>query len=212
MAWAAVIGGAISIGGAVIKGAKAKKQARLANAIKPVDPSYERDNKLAAEGLAGARLDVNSRMAGAGAMSRNIKQAQANQSAIVTRNATSGAQVLAMSAASEGQAMQSAANLQTAEEQNTQGRKQRFNGMLIGQGDKGFNDNIRKYQQDQNAKDRLMGASMQNENDAIDGALSAAGSIAGTYAGEQAYTRELKKRNKLTKEVKKTNKLTKEVK
>lgn len=195
----AIIGGAFALGSAYLKRRKAKKQEKLANAINPVDPSYEKDNALATEALASERLGVNSRMAGASAMGRNIKQAQANQNAVIQRNATSGAQALAMGAASEGQAMQSAANLQTSEEQNTQARKQRFNGMLITQGDKGFNDKVRKYRQDQGAKDALMGASMQNENDVLDGLGSAGASIAGSYLGEAAYTSQLKKRSKILK-------------
>jgi len=194
----AIIGGAIALGSAFLKNRLAKKQAKLANAIKPVDPSYEQNAK-ANEAVAGARMEVNARMAGAGQMGRNIKQAQANNNAVVQRNATSGAQALALSAASEGQAMQSAANLQTAEEQNTQVRKQRFNGMLISQGDKEFNDKVRKFRQDQDAKDRLMGSSIQNQGGILDDLGSAGASIAGSYLGEAAYTKELQKRIKLLK-------------
>jgi hypothetical protein len=171
--------------GTIQRLALAGKQKKLANKINPVDVTYEA-SPYAKEMLAGRRQRMNSRMAGADAAGRSLQQNKANVVGTATRNATSGAQMLSVAAAAQGQADSGAARLQQMENSNDQANANALDralGTNIAEGDKVFNDKMRKFMQERRAKDALMQSSMQNKAAAWDGLDNGIASIAGAAFG-----------------------------
>ena len=160
----------------------AAKQKKASNAMNPIDVSYE-DNAQSKERMGMARMNLNGRMAGAGTMERNIAQNQANTMASVSRNATSGAQALAMAGAAQGQANAAMSNLQTAEAQDYNRKSAQLSGVLSDEGGRIFGDKLRKYQQERRAKDALMQASMLNTATAFDNLDNGIATLGGAAMG-----------------------------
>lgn len=120
---------------------------RLEQLIKQ-NPTYTA-NPLAQQRLGLAQTLLNARMPGAAAAERNIYQSQANLMGQANRNATDASQALAIAAAGQGQANQAFGNLAQQEA----GDYQRRYGNLVGaqegviqEGDKVYQDQVRRYQ------------------------------------------------------------------
>lgn len=124
------------------------------------EPVYQA-NPVAAQRMALANTLLNARMPGASAMERNIYGNQANQMANVNRNATDSSQALAMGAAAQGQTNQAFQNLGVQEQQDYYNRLQNLTGAqqgMIAEGDKVFQDKVRRFQD----MAGITGAQMQN--------------------------------------------------
>lgn len=111
------------------------------------DPTYTA-NPEAANRLGLAKTLLNARMPGAAAVERNIYGSQANTNAAVNRNATDSSQALAIAAGVGGQTNQAfeqqginEANHFQQNYNNLQGAQEGF----IQEGDKVFNDQVRRY-------------------------------------------------------------------
>lgn len=144
---------------------QAGKQKRMASRIHPVNTTYEESpyvKKLYGEG----RNLYQGRMAGASAAEQNILTNEANTNASVSRNATDSSQALAIAAGVGGQTNEALNELAVKEAQDKQ---QRFGvysdvtGQMVAEGDKVYQDKLRKYYDDLNYKRALEGASMQNK-------------------------------------------------
>ena len=158
----------------------AMKQEKLANAINPQDVTYQ-TNPYAKQSLGSVQNLMNGRMVGAGSAERNIAASQANQLANVSRNATDASTALALGAAAQGQANDAYENLQAKEGQQKYGLLDNLQAAyktMIGEGDKVYQDQLRKYQNDVQAKGALRNAAWQNYagfgNDLTSAALTAA--------------------------------------
>lgn len=156
-----MIGGFISAANSFFTGMKQKKMAKKIN---PQDVAYE-ESPYAKEQLAGARANLNTRMPGAAQAERNIYQNQANTLASMGKNATDSSQLLALAGGVQGQTNDAFGNLGVSEAQNRMVQQQQLNnalGVMTNEGDKVFNDKLRKYQEAYNAKMGLMNAGMTN--------------------------------------------------
>lgn len=112
------------------------------------NPTYK-ENPLARERMGLAQTLLNARMPGAAAAERNIFTNQANTMAQVNRNATDASQALALAGAAQGQTNQAFSNLATQEAQDYQRRYGNLVGAqegVIQEGDKVYNDQVRRYQ------------------------------------------------------------------
>jgi hypothetical protein len=130
------------------------------NALKAMDPQYKA-NPIAAQRMGLAQTLLQARMPGATAMERNIYGNQANQMGNVNRNVTDSSQALAMGSAAQGQTNQAFQGLATQEQGDYYNRLQNLGGAqqgMIQEGDKVYQDQVRRYQ-DQAS---ILGAQMQN--------------------------------------------------
>lgn len=166
----------------------AGKQKRMAKKINPVNTTYEQNpaiENLYAEG----KNMYQGRMAGANQAEQNIMGNQANTIANVGRNATSGSQALAIAAGVQGQTNQSFNDLALQEAQNKQNRFGIYSNvsqLMAQEGDKVYQDKLRKYYDDLNYKRGLEGASMQNKAaffSGIDDTINTGAQIAMMAAG-----------------------------
>lgn len=131
------------------------------------DPTYTA-NPLSAQYLGMSQNLFNGREAGAAQQERNIFTNNANFNATVGRNAASGSQALALAAAGQGQADQSVQNLGLQEQQNKYNMLGNLNSAYqqnINEGDKVFNDKIRKY----GDLASIRGAQQKNRTNAVNG-------------------------------------------
>lgn len=148
-----VIGGIGSIFGA-------RKSNRQLEQLMKSNPQYQA-NPIANQRMGLAQTLLNARAPGAAAAERNIYQNQANMQGQVNRNATDASQAMAMAAAGQGQSNQAFGNLQSAEAQDYQRRYGNLEGAqqgVIQEGDKVFQDSIRRFQDTAQIK------GMQNQN------------------------------------------------
>lgn len=179
-----------SILGGLFAGAKQKK---LAKKIQLMDPTYK-ESPYAKDQLAYAQNAMNARMRGATQAEQNILTGQANQFANLQRNATDSSQLLALAAGVGGNTNQSLINLGMAEGDNALQRQGMYNQALqvmTNEGDKVYNDKLRKYQEAVAAKNQLMQSGMVNQQNAFNqignfGALAAGGLFGGGMGGRQA--------------------------
>jgi hypothetical protein len=159
---ASIIGIGADIAGKFFAG---RKQKKLANAIKPVDPEYQ-VSEQAKTGLARAKQLYGGRMAGAAAQEKNIASTMANQQAAIERNSTNSADNLYMAAVTGAGANEATANLQQQEAANQVQMNNILTGQedrMIGETDKVFQDKLRKYTEAVSAKNSLMNASYLNK-------------------------------------------------
>lgn len=169
------------------------KQKRMAKKINPVNATYTESEPIKDLYAEGQNL-YQGRMAGATQAEQNILGNQANVLSNVGRNATSGSQALAVAAGVQGQTNQAFNDLALQEAQNKQQRFGIYSNvsqLMSQEGDKVFQDKLRKYYDDLNYKRALEGASMQNKakawgglDNAIMGAISL-GTGGGLLAGRQ---------------------------
>lgn len=151
---------------AIAKQFQARKQQKLANSIKPVNANYE-INPASTSLYSAAKNLYSGRMPGANAIENAIYATGANTVANANRNATDASQALAVSAASQAQSNSSLNDLAVTEANN---KLQRFGALsnatsqMVSEGDKVFQDKLRRYYDDLNYKRALEGAAMQNRN------------------------------------------------
>lgn len=160
--------GAIGSGYNIIKGAHQQKEA---NKIHP-EFSYYQANPYAADQLSAAQNLYNGRMAGAASEQNNIASSQANFANNASRNASSGAQALALAAAGQGEADSAYNKLGTQESQNKVNMLQNLNQAYaanINEGDKVYQSQLNKYQLDLNRQAQLAGAGASNISGGING-------------------------------------------
>lgn len=152
---------ALGAGGKFLSGLK---QNKMANKIKPHWQQYQ-TSPFAKQQLATAQQAANGRMAGAGAMERNIMANQAGQIANINRNATDSSQALALAAGTQAQSNNAYGNLAINEAQNKYsmlGNLNRAYGQMINEGDKVHQSIMDKYQMDVQQKNALRNAGKQN--------------------------------------------------
>lgn len=140
------------------------KQNKLANEINPQDITY-RENPYARQNLGIINQLFNARMPGAAAAGRQISANQANQMNNVNRLATDSSTALALGLASEGQANEAANQLAMQEGSQKYGLLDNLSSAyktLIGEGDKVYQDQLRKFNNDVNEKSALRKSSMEN--------------------------------------------------
>lgn len=143
---------------------QAGKQRRLAKKINPVNTTYEESpyiQQLYGEG----RNLYQGRMAGAGAAEQKILTNQANTLSTVENNATDASQVLQTAAGVQGQTDEALSNLAVDEAKNKVGRfgvLSNVSQLMQQEGEKVYNDKLRKYYDDLNYKRALEGAADQN--------------------------------------------------
>lgn len=112
------------------------------------DPTYQA-NPIAAQRMGLASTLLNARAPGAAYAQSNIYGNQANQQENIERNATDGSQSLAAGAASQGQTNKSFVDLSNQENQDYQRRYGNLVGAQqgeINEGDKVYQDKIRRFQ------------------------------------------------------------------
>lgn len=156
-------------------------QNRKANKIKPVDVTYQ-TSPYAKDQYGLAKQGLNARMGGAANQEQNILASQANMMGSVNRNASDGSQALAMAAAGQAQTDQSFADMGMQEAQNRMAMMQNFNqasGVMINEGDKVYQDGLRKYDNAVAAKAALRNAAWSNIGSAVNGATNMASSFMG---------------------------------
>lgn len=161
----AAAGALSSVIGSIFKGSQAKKQQRMADKIHPINAVYN-TSPYAENQLSTVQQMMNGRMAGAGSEEQNIQGNFANSMAGVNRNSTNGSQSLAMLAGLQGNTNQAFSDLQTKENMNKQsllGQLAYANQGMTQEGDKMYNDKLRNYNNDMNAKNALQNASWQNK-------------------------------------------------
>lgn len=140
------------------------KQDKLANQINPQDTTYT-ENPYAKQNLGIINQLFNARMPGAAEAGRQISTNQANTMNNVNRVATDSSTALALGLASQGQADESANELAIKEGTQKYGLLDNLSNAyqtLIGEGDKVYQDKIRKFNNDVNAKSALRKSSMEN--------------------------------------------------
>jgi hypothetical protein len=125
----------------------ARKRKREMNALLAQDPRYK-INPEAASRLGLAKTLMNARMPGAVTAERNIMASQANQMANINRGATDATQALMLASASQGQTNDAFQQLASQESQDYGNRLQNLTGAQqgwIGEGDKLYNDDVRRW-------------------------------------------------------------------
>ena len=158
------IAAGVSAGTGIIKLFHGAHQNKLANQVKIPEASYE-TSPYAQNILAEATRLKNSQMPGMNSAVNNIYGNQANSMGSVERNATSGAQALAMTAAIQGNTNQAFQGLSNQQNQYAQNQEQNYvnaNQGMINEGDKVYQDRVRQQQQAIAEKNALRGAATQN--------------------------------------------------
>lgn len=150
--------------------ATANAQAKLAKKIHPVDTTYADavrgggENPYIQSLYGEGRNLYQGRMAGAGAEEQNILTNQANTLSTVQDNATDASQVLAIGAGLQGKTDAALSNLGSKESMDKVRRFGIFSNvseLMAQEGDKIYQDKLRKYYDDLNYKRALQGASLQ---------------------------------------------------
>ena len=164
----------------LIQSGKQKKQAARIN---PVNTEYNESGYIKELYGSGKNL-YQGRMAGASQAEQNILSNQSNVVSNAQRNATDASQLLSIAGATQGQADQSFANLATAEAQDKQRRFGIYSNvsqLMAEEGNKVYQDKLRRYYDDLNYKRGLEGASMQNLANAWGGLDNAIGSAVSMF-------------------------------
>lgn len=140
-----------------------KKANKQLDALLAKDPQYA-ENPEAAKRLGLANTLLNARMPGAMAAEKNIYTNHANTTSNVLRNSTDSSQALAIAAGVGGQTNQAFEDLQQNELQDYQrryGNMEDARDSYIQEGDKVFNDKIRRYGNEV----QIRGTQNQNKQD-----------------------------------------------
>jgi hypothetical protein len=158
-----LLGIGTGIVGAVGKMIQRGKNNKMLNSLLAKDPNYK-ENPIAAQRLSLAQTLLNARMPGAARAERNIYGSQANSVGNILRTATDSSQAMAMEAAINGQTDNAFGNLQDQEVQDYQRKYGNLIGAqegMINEGDKVFNDNVRRF----GNETQIRGAQAQNKQD-----------------------------------------------
>lgn len=147
------------------------KQSKLAKKINPVDTSYADSVRSGGENpyiqsLYGQGRNLfQGRMAGADEAQQGIFTSGANAIANTENNATDASQALAIGAGVQGQTDSALTDLATKEAMDKQRRFGVFSNvsqLMAQEGDKVYQDKLRKYYDNLNYKRALQGAAQQN--------------------------------------------------
>lgn len=160
------------------------KQDQYANQINPNYIPYQA-NPLAKENLTLTQNLFNGRMPGSAEMEGNIGTSQANTVANIMRNAPDSATALALASGAQGTSNQAYSDLQTKEASTKYSLLDNLNNAYaanIREGDKVYQDRMRKFEIDSAAKAGLRSSGAQNMFGGI-GDLASLGIMAGQYGG-----------------------------
>ena len=155
-------------------------QNHLANKVVVPNVNYT-SSPYAANNLGTAEQMFNGRMAGAGTAEQNILNNGANAEGSIQRNSTSGAQSLALAMASQGQtdhSLQQVGQQEGNYKMNMLNNLNMANNGMTVEGDKVYNDNVRKQNLAIGEKNSLRGSSMQNIGNGINEMGATANSLA----------------------------------
>jgi hypothetical protein len=150
---------------------QAGKQNKMAKKINPVNTTYDVNPAISNLYSEGKNL-YQGRMAGAGEAQQGLLTNAANFGAGVDSSATSGSQAIAAKAGAFGQTQQGFTDLAITESQDKQRRFGIYSNvsqLMTQEGDKVYQDKLRKYYDDLNYKRALEGAAMQNKASAWQG-------------------------------------------
>ncbi len=140
------------------------KQGKLARRINPIDQTYKENPYIKSLYGQGANL-YQGRMAGASQAEQNLLTNQSNTISSIENNAGDAGTVLAAAAGVGGQTNDALTDLATREamdKQNRFGIYSQVSQLMAQEGDKVYEDRLRKYYDDLNYKRALQGASQQN--------------------------------------------------
>jgi hypothetical protein len=174
----------------VFKGIQGHKQQKMADAIHPVNAVYH-TSPYAQNQLSTVQQMMNGRMAGAANEQQNIAGNFANSMAGVDRNSTNGSQSLAMLAGLNGNANNAYNQLgqqEAANKQNLLGYLSSANQGMTQENMNMYQDQLRNYNNDLQAKNALQNAAWNNKGgmmDSFSNALVGAGQMAqgGSFGG-----------------------------
>lgn len=147
------------------------KQNKLAKRINPVDTTYADSVRSGGENpyiqslYSQGRNFFQGRMAGADEAQQGVYTSGANAIANTENNATDASQALAIGAGVQGQTDAALSDLATKESMDKQRRFGVYSNvsqLMANEGDKVYQDKLRKYYDDLNYKRALQGASQQN--------------------------------------------------
>ncbi len=149
---------------------------RQKKANKALDQVLAQDVKYQKSPYAGQQLGIanqlfNGRMAGAPQLERNIQTNQGTQLSNLQRGATDSSQLLSLGSQAQGQTNNAFGDLQIQEAQNKQRMLQNLNqayGTNIAEGDKEFDDQVRRYGNLVNVR----GMQEQNKTNALNGVFN----------------------------------------
>jgi hypothetical protein len=164
-----VAGAAAGALGGLYKIGQGIHQNNLAKKVVVPGASYT-SSPYAASMLEEARRIKNSAQPGMASATRNILGNEGNTTAAINRNATSGSQALALLSASEGNTNQAFNQLDQNQNQWQESTLNNFNNAnlgMINEGDKVYQDAVRKRQEAIAEKNALRGAGAQNTGGAI---------------------------------------------
>ncbi len=168
MTWVAAAIGSAALTGAAInahqKNKLRKQQQKKADAIHPVDATYEESPEIRQQ-LALFQQLINSRAPGAAAEQNNIFTANSNALQNVNDTATSGAQAISLNSGVQGETNKALAGQETeAERYNREmlGGLAGATGAVADQEQKVYLDKVRKFDTDIAAKAALESAAIQN--------------------------------------------------
>ena len=173
--WGLIIAGAISLGSAIYKSIQAGKQRKKMQEEADKVGVYE-ENPLAKQALGYAQSLYGGRMAGATAAEQSIYANQANTMASVERNATDSSQVLAQAGAAQersNMAVNQLGELEARDRANRLSLLQNAQGLMINEGDKVRQDQLRKMYQNM----AIYGVYSKNQTDAVSEMASGASMI-----------------------------------
>jgi hypothetical protein len=157
------IGMALGVGAGLFGIAKGIQSLRQSKKINPVYTPYQ-VSQYAKDQLGGAQTALNARNQYAEAQQRGILGSQANMMASAQRNVTDPSQALAMAAAGQANTNQAMFQQGLQEQQAYQQRLANLTNAqqtMTGEGDKVYNDMVRKYQIDAQQKAALQNAGSQ---------------------------------------------------
>lgn len=169
--------------GAVNSLLTAGKQRRLARGINPINATYT-ENPFIKSLYGEGRNLYQGRMAGATQAEQNLLTGFANFGAGVDRSATSGSQAIAAKAAGLGQTEQGFTDLATQEaidKQRRFGIYSNVSQLMAQEGEKVFQDKLRKYYDDLNYKRALEGSALQNQANFFSGLDDTAMAVASAF-------------------------------
>jgi len=143
-----VVGGAMGTVGGIFSSIAGMKWDKQMSKLIKEDPKYT-SSPYAEKNLGMAQTLLNSRMAGASAREKNIQTSGANARAGIGRNVTDSSQALALMAGIQGQEGQQYNDLAMQEGQDAAMKQQNLvnaNQGMITEGDKLFDDSVRRWQ------------------------------------------------------------------
>ena len=173
-----IVGGQISQG--IMQNSLSRKQREEAAKINPIDPEYK-ESPYAKEQLAMARNAQNARMPGSQAMEGNVFRNQSNTLLNISRSASSPQAMMAAAGAVQGGTNNALNNLAVQEAQYKTSMLSNTNNALQGmvtEGNKVYNDQLRKYQRDFDMKQNLLNSSQENFSNSLKSASGASDAAA----------------------------------